>query len=225
MMSSVIPARLQFQCGHAAMVTLPKVKGESSAQRNERIAREKSAALARQCDFCGPTVAVAAPRLAEEVNGSHMTTAEIMAAEPIAVETSAPESEPEPVEPVAVAEVEALMSEEPAESIVVEEVELEEEPEEAIVVEPVVLVEEVIVEPVVVVEEVIVKADSLAPRHANGAVTRRRRARQPASVSREYAWVISYSAEQVVQATNIREALRKASTLGATEVLSITRES
>ena len=54
MMPSVIPARLQFQCGHAALVTLPRVKGETTTQRNDRVAREKSAALARECDFCAP---------------------------------------------------------------------------------------------------------------------------------------------------------------------------
>jgi hypothetical protein len=217
MMSSVIPARLQFQCGHAAMVTLPKVKGESSAQRNERIAREKSAALARQCDFCGPTVAVAAPTLAEEINGSHMTTAEIMAAEPIAVETGAPESEPQPLVPVAVVEVEAVMSEEPVETIVVAGLEPAEEPEEAVV----------IVEPVVLVEQVIlgVEAESPAPRRANGAVTRRRRASQPAPTSRAQTWAVTYTAKQVVRAATIHEALRKASALGASELLSITRES
>lgn len=54
MMSSVIPARLEFQCGHAALVSLPRVKGESPAQRTDRIAREKSSAQARSCDFCPP---------------------------------------------------------------------------------------------------------------------------------------------------------------------------
>src|SRR6266567_971107 len=58
MMSSVIPARLEYQCGHAALVSLPRIKGESSAQRNDRVAREKSAARTRACDFCGPNVEV-----------------------------------------------------------------------------------------------------------------------------------------------------------------------
>src|SRR3979490_1737136 len=52
MMSSVIPARLVFQCGHAALVSLPRVKGESSTQRADRVAREKSEAHTRACDFC-----------------------------------------------------------------------------------------------------------------------------------------------------------------------------
>jgi hypothetical protein len=55
MMSSVIPARLEFSCGHAALVSLPRLKGESPSQRNERISREKTAARGRACDFCGPS--------------------------------------------------------------------------------------------------------------------------------------------------------------------------
>src|SRR5207253_7607613 len=71
MMSSVIPARLTFQCGHAALVTLPRVKGETASQRNERVAFEKAAALGRQCDFCGPAATAIATPLAEAVNGNH----------------------------------------------------------------------------------------------------------------------------------------------------------
>jgi hypothetical protein len=71
MMPSVIPARLQFQCGHAALVTLPRVKGETATQRHDRVAREKTAALARQCDFCAPYVAVVEPQLTT-MNGNHV---------------------------------------------------------------------------------------------------------------------------------------------------------
>ena len=84
MMPSVIPARLQFQCGHAALVTLPRVKGESATQRNDRVAREKSSALARQCDFCAPSVAVAEPQLAV-MNGNHVEIAQRDMVEPTAV--------------------------------------------------------------------------------------------------------------------------------------------
>src|SRR5713101_5513377 len=58
MMSSVIPARLVFQCGHAALVSLPRIKGETNAQRAERVAREKSAAQTRACDFCAQRLEV-----------------------------------------------------------------------------------------------------------------------------------------------------------------------
>jgi hypothetical protein len=58
MMSTAITARLEFQCGHAALVSLPRIKGETSAQRNARIAQEKTAARARPCDFCAPELEV-----------------------------------------------------------------------------------------------------------------------------------------------------------------------
>src|SRR5439155_18244491 len=58
MMSSVIPARLVFQCGHAALVSLPRIKGETSAQRADRVAREKAAARTRACDFCAQRLEV-----------------------------------------------------------------------------------------------------------------------------------------------------------------------
>src|ERR1700731_895220 len=78
MISSVIPARLEFSCGHAALVSLPRLKGETSTQRTERGTRAKSEAPGRPCDFCGPQeqtvlavrpVEDAAP--AGELNGHH----------------------------------------------------------------------------------------------------------------------------------------------------------
>src|ERR1700694_3408960 len=54
MISSVIPARLEYSCGHAALVSLPRLKGESAAQRTERVNGEKAGARVRACDFCGP---------------------------------------------------------------------------------------------------------------------------------------------------------------------------
>jgi len=67
MMSSIIPARLEYQCGHAALVSLPRIKGETSAQRTQRVALEKSAALVRLCDFCAPVVEVAQTVVPEPV--------------------------------------------------------------------------------------------------------------------------------------------------------------
>src|SRR3954453_13406809 len=49
-----VSAYLQFACGHAALVTLPRVKGETARQRDQRVAFEKVSALSRQCDFCAP---------------------------------------------------------------------------------------------------------------------------------------------------------------------------
>jgi hypothetical protein len=64
MMSSVIPARLVFQCGHAALVSLPRIKGETNSQRAERVAREKSAAQTRACDFCAQRLEVVVQQVA-----------------------------------------------------------------------------------------------------------------------------------------------------------------
>jgi hypothetical protein len=215
-MSSAIPARLQFQCGHAALVTLPRVKGESSAQRNERIAREKSAALARQCDFCGPTVAITAATRPDEVNGVHMTAADVVAAEPV-VAADAVEAEEEPfvVEP-----------------FIVEPVAVDVEEEEPVVVvaaeEPVVVLAE---EPVAVKPLLVLVEKERVPHH-NGATTRpaaprqRRRRVTPVSNGRRFLaeYQVEYQAERVLRAVDIRDALRKAATLGASEVLAITRE-
>src|SRR5579859_2382969 len=55
MISSVIPARLEFSCGHAALVSLPRLKGEGASRRTERVTQEKTAARGRPCDFCGPS--------------------------------------------------------------------------------------------------------------------------------------------------------------------------
>jgi len=52
---SVIPARLEYACGHAALVSLSRFKGESPRQRNERVSHEKAAAGQRSCDFCAPS--------------------------------------------------------------------------------------------------------------------------------------------------------------------------
>jgi hypothetical protein len=53
-MWSSIPARMEYACGHAALLSLPRIKGETPRQRSERISREKLAAQARVCDFCTP---------------------------------------------------------------------------------------------------------------------------------------------------------------------------
>jgi transposase-like protein len=48
-------ARLEYGCGHFALVSLVHIKGESPRQRRERVEREKVGAFQRPCDFCGPT--------------------------------------------------------------------------------------------------------------------------------------------------------------------------
>jgi len=53
-LSLTVPARLQFACEHAALVSLPRIRGERARQQAERVAREKTATQARPCDFCAP---------------------------------------------------------------------------------------------------------------------------------------------------------------------------
>src|SRR5215204_4016647 len=48
----------QYLCGHGALVSLPRIKGESPRTREHRIGIEKTAASQRRCDFCGPEPAV-----------------------------------------------------------------------------------------------------------------------------------------------------------------------
>jgi hypothetical protein len=170
MMSSVIPARLEFQCGHAALVSLPRVRGESPAQRTDRIGREKSAAKARSCDFCPPRVEV------------------VQAAQPVVpVEVQVQAAPPPP--PVVVLRVPPV---------------------------------ELPVPPV--------------PTSTDGATTtshkrasRLRRRPAPSAPSAQngravsYRFVVRFRTEAVLEATNIRDALRQAESLGATEVLALSR--
>ncbi len=209
MTSSAIPARLLFQCGHAALVTLPRVKGENSAQRTERVAREKSDALARQCDFCGPAVEVGI-----QTNGSHLPVAEVLAAEPVVV------AEPvvSMVEPVVATVEPVVVIEEPVsvvdEAVVVVDELVTEEEELALLAgieEPVVIVEE----PVIVVEEQPVIVVELVEE----IVRRPRRSRRAAKQRQRFA--VEYLAERVLRATDIHDALRQATALGASEILGI----
>jgi hypothetical protein len=265
MMSSVIPARLTFQCGHAALVTLPRVKGETASQRNERVAAEKTAALVRQCDFCGPTVEIATPTMVHQANGNHVTAADVYAAEPVVASTAgAPEAEPVvATEPVVVAELEphtngtvkepkparrrrtskvAPITAEPVseETVVADAVSPEpinvepvsEQPvtaEAVAAVEPVNAAEPVNAEPVVV-EHVVTQKTAQQP--ANH-VAKRPRARsqrltvtprRTSQVSAGRQFVVVYRVTEVLNATDIRDALRQTTALGASEVTSITRQ-
>jgi hypothetical protein len=51
---SIVPVRFEYACGHAALVSLPRIKAESPARRRERVSHEKAAAGQRSCDFCPP---------------------------------------------------------------------------------------------------------------------------------------------------------------------------
>jgi hypothetical protein len=179
MMSSVIPARLEFQCGHAALVSLPRVKGESSAQRNDRIAREKSAAQSRSCDFCPP-----------------MAVAEVAEAVVVVAALATP---PVPVVALPVPVV--------------------------VLPEPVVALRE----PVVALPLPAVAATSANPTPTTKRAARPRRQRpvpaaQPAALNgrgTSYRFFVRFRTEAVLEATDIRDALRQAESLGATELLAL----
>jgi hypothetical protein len=197
MMSSVIPARLEYQCGHAAIVSLPRIKGETSAQRNARVVREKSAALERQCDFCAPVVV------------------ELIAAVP-------PESVPAPADmPLSVVAIETV--EPGADGHQADGSVLLIEAIEPATVEPFAEVVEVaVLEPVVVVEPVATAANG--SRIKRRYVRRAARARTPQPVTALRNFLVEYRAERVIQAVDVRDALRQVASLGATDVLEIARQ-
>ncbi len=219
-MSSAIPARLQFQCGHAALVTLPRIKGETATLRNERIAREKTAALTRQCDFCAPAVALVSATA--NGNGTHV-------------------AEPEPVleivEPVVelAPQVEAVLQQ------AVEALEEAAEAAEAVsTVETEIAAEvEAEVEALAEVAEIALAAEALAERQAEATppaaasahpTLRTRRSRKPRSVrtpeaiARGRRFLVEYQVERVLQAADIHDALRQVAAFGPSQVVAITRE-
>jgi hypothetical protein len=225
MMSSVIPARLEYQCGHAALVSLPRIKGESSAQRNERVAREKSAAHTRACDFCGPNieVVVAAPPVAV-----------VVAAPPVAVVEPPPPVVAAPVveEPVVVP-VAVVPTPVPATNgHVVAEPVVEQEPQP---IAPVVTVKpKPARRPRTVTVKRVAAPEPAAPLPVPVPViiatkpraVARRKPRQlhpvaPAALQR---YTIAYQVERVLTAADIRDALRQVTSLGATQVIAITRQ-
>jgi hypothetical protein len=173
MMSSIIPARLEYQCGHAALVSLPRIKGETSAQRTQRVALEKSAALARQCDFCAPVVEV--------------TQAVV----------------PEPV---------AAALEKPVATLVLEAV-----------VDGVDGQQVNGTEPVIAAPEQAEPATATSP-SVKLRATRTDRARTRDATRDRRQFLVQYRVERLIQAVDVRDALRQAASLGATDVLEIARQ-
>jgi hypothetical protein len=236
MMPSVIPARLQFQCGHAALVTLPRVKGETATQRNDRVAREKTAALARQCDFCAPSVAIVEPVV---LNGNHVEVAlsDVAESTPVADLAVVVVNESEP------SEADAEQIPVPAEPVLPDIVVIEPETSEPEVPE------EVVVEAII---ESYVEEEPASEPVAQAKQTRKPRARrqptpaQPAPVPAKPArarrasprratprrapavtgqrFVVEYQVEQVVRAATLQDALRQATALGAVDLVAITRQ-
>lgn len=206
MMSSIIPARLEFQCGHAALVSLPRVKGESPAQRTDRIAREKSAAQARSCDFCPPMAVV---EVAEAIV--------VAAAQP----APAPVELPAPPVDLPVAPV---LQHVPPVAPPVEDVQTV-----APVAPPVEHVQ--VVRPVALPVSPVAARTDMAPtttRHPGRPRRTSAVAVQPVAPARNgratsYRFVVRFRTEAVLKATDIRDALRQAESLGATEVLALSR--
>ena len=97
-----VPARLVYACGHAALVSLPVVKGETPRQRTERVQREKEAAQQRSCDFCAPVAVHTALPIVEELvtNGEVQVQPEAPAVIAPAPETPATEEQEESAEPL-----------------------------------------------------------------------------------------------------------------------------
>jgi len=180
MMSSVIPARLEYQCGHAALVSLPRIKGETSAQRTQRVALEKSAALARQCDFCAPVVEVIQPVVPEPVAA--------------AVEI-----------PVATFVLEAAVDGMDGQQV---------NGTEPVIAAP---------EPVIAAPERVEPASTTGPRVKLRA-TRTARARTRDAMRDRRQFLVQYRVERLIQAVDVRDALRQAASLGATDVLEIARQ-
>ena len=179
MMSSAIPARLEYQCGHAALVSLPKIKGETSAQRTRRVALEKSAALARQCDFCAPVVELAPVQLPEPV----VTAVEVPVAS-LVLETVV-----NGVDGVDGVDSEQVNGTEP---VIAPAAEAEPTP------------------------PALPTARPKAPRAT------RPRTRQTPRDLRQF--LVEYRVQRLVQAVDVRDALRQVATLGATDVLEIARQ-
>jgi hypothetical protein len=233
MMSSAIPARLQFQCGHAAMVTLPRIKGETATQRNDRVAREKLDALSRQCDFCAPAVTVA-------TNGnSSFTEIATFAPEPEVILAVA-ESQEDLEELTVMAEAEpdvVIIAElvEPEEPQHVDEVRLE-----AAEVNSVEAVAEALTALVETAQAAVAETsapvlEAAVPESTNGeaaTATRapRRRVAQPArkpraeELARGRRFLVEYRVERVLHAVDIHDALRQAANFGAAQLTAITRE-
>jgi hypothetical protein len=218
MLSSSIPARLEFQCGHAALVSLPRIKGETSTQRNERVALEKRNAQVRVCDFCAPRleqvaqVLTVVPPPVEVVAAAPpaelvvFATAEPVASvTPIAEPAAFVEPSPEPVESLAAARE---ATPEPAVARAVPKVHATTAPPKA---------------------SVASRRPPAAAESTNGfrSPGRRKPVPRPKAATSRSARVglqrfeIRFEVERVLHAANIRDAVRQAELLGATEVLGV----
>jgi hypothetical protein len=154
-------------------VSLPRIKGETSAQRTQRVALEKSAALARQCDFCAPVVEVIQP----------------VVPEPVAAAVDIP---------VAMLVLEAAVDGMDGQQVNG-------------------------TEPVIAAPERVEPASTTGPRVKLRA-TRTARARTRDATRDRRQFLVQYRVERLIQAVDVRDALRQAASLGATDVLEIARQ-
>jgi hypothetical protein len=225
MMSSVIPARLQFQCGHAALVSLPRIKGETPIQRAERVAREKSAAHTRACDFCAQRLEVvvlqAAPAPLPAPVPSPLPTAS--APEPPKLVTPPPSPDlrngtptAEPVEPAPTIPAASLpLAAWHAERMAKAKPRVSARPKvikAAAKAEPKV---EPRVSPVPKTVSVAPKPVARPPRMASSA--------HNARMAKPTQFTVQFQVQATLTAVDVRDALRQMQALGAIEVLAITR--
>jgi hypothetical protein len=229
---SVIPARLEYACGHASLVTLPAFRGEGSRMRSQRIEAEKAAAALRPCDFCPPAasvvvhVAEAAP-LAANGFASAADTAHAPAPEPTIAPVGEVMDSPSATPDAAPVEAPAAASNLPSV-----------EPEAAPPAAPVAVPQPVDVpEPVEVPEPVARKQRARArpaarpirrepaprsstprarPARANARATKRERVSL-------IGFRVRYQRELVLEAADLRAALSQAEALGALDVTRIVR--
>lgn len=214
MMSSVIPARLEFGCGHVALVSLPRLKGENPSERNERIAREKAAARGRACDFCGP-VEPAPLEVQPAVPTGQLNGHTPSVTRPGAEETlrAFPPRRPRPstrrvsravaapVAPVAAAVAQPAAPVAPAETpVATRRMALR-----------------------AAIAPVVKPKPEPAERKRTPRSARAPRAARVAGTTLEH-FQIQFRVETVLQAADIRAALKQVESLGATEVLSIVRQ-
>jgi hypothetical protein len=207
MMSSVIPARLVFQCGHAALVSLPRIKGESNTQRAERVAREKSDAHTRACDFCAQRLEVVVQQPTPAPTSAPAPTPPPVVAPPLARPVASAETAPitpAAIEPAAAPLDSLPLAEWHAERVAKAKPRAPAKP----------------------------KATPAATRKPvtrgsarNGAVAAGASAARNGRVPRGARFIVQFQAQTVLRATDMREALGQVQSLGAIEVLAITRES
>ena len=232
MMSSVIPARLVFQCGHAALVSLPRIKGESFSQRADRVAREKSAAHLRACDFCAQRLEVvvqqAVPASPPALPDAPAVAPPVAPAEPVPLRTRRPAHRRNGVaavtRPPAAAPVDEVVTASPPAAKQPGESPATKNPPTRAAAKPA---------PAQPVAQPMIAPAAAKPAPRKASPVRVTRGRPPGVVTRVaqnihvaagQRFVVQLQLQTVLRATDMHDALRQAQSLGAVEVLAITRQ-